>query len=255
MTGVENMKHRILLINPIGVDIFDQITVDIAQPYLSSNTEVVCRSLEGVPKKPHLVGAAKFHSQLINMVADAADEGFDAVGIACCGDPALQECKGASRIPVTAPFEAVSAIARTLGPLTILQRKLPPVFASGMPTQRSNHWIRRLLRSYGLPSEEVFFRTVPVTSHPSPEEVDRLAIEDPDQLREKVLAAMAEAAWGPGLEQTLEAAEKDGAAAVFFACTFWGGMLGPIRAKSPIPVLDPLIVVAKYTEYLATTIA
>ncbi|MFC0530276.1 aspartate/glutamate racemase family protein [Phytohabitans kaempferiae] len=248
------MARRILLINPIGVDIFDQLTVDLVRPDLREDTEVVCRSLDGVPRSPSLASPAQFHNQLITMVAGAAGEGFDAVGISCCGDPALSACKSVSTIPVTAPFEAVCAAARSLGPFTVLRRTLPPAFAATMPTQRNGHWMRHLVRSYGIAPDDVSFRTVPVASHPSPEEVAELADRDPGLLREKVLAAMAEAAAGAGLKQTLAAAEDDGATAVFFACTFWGGLLGPVREQSPIAVLDPLTVVAKYTEYLATIV-
>lgn len=245
------MAKRILLINPIGVDIFDQLTVDLVSPDLREDTTVECRSLTGTPRTPFLVAPHLYHDTLIGMVAGAADEGFDAVGISCCGDPALAACKSVSRVPVTAPFEAMSAVSRSLGPFAVLQRKLPPAFAAAMPTQRDSHWIVAMLRGYGVSDGDVTYRKVEVADHPDPEETARLAAEDPDLLRERILAAMRTAAVTPGLEEVRAAAEA-GATSAFFACTFWGGLLDEVRARAPIPVLDPLTVVAKYTEFLAT---
>jgi len=153
------MGVRMLLINPLGTDMFDGITVDLVQPHLAADTEVVCRSLAGgVPRTPFLAPPASYHDPLVGAVAAAADEGFDVVGISCCGDPALADCRAASRIPVTAPMEATAAASTALGPVCIVQRKLPAVYAERMPTQRDNTWMRDMMRRYGMPDERVDFR-------------------------------------------------------------------------------------------------
>lgn len=242
---------RMLLINPLGTDMFDRITVDLLRPHLATDTEVQCRSLgDGVPKTPFLGPPATFHNQLIGMVQGAADEGFDVVGISCCGDPALRDCKAVSRIPVTAPMEAMAAASTALGPVCVVQRKLPPAFAAAMPTQRNNSWMRDLIRSYGIADSRVSYRAVPVATHPSPEAVDEMVERDPEGLCELILAAMAESADGPGVELTAEIAGDGQSTTVFFACTFWGGLLNNVRNSTSLTVLDPLVVVAKYAEYL-----
>ena len=246
------MGVRMLLINPLGTDMFDGITVDLVQPHLAADTEVVCRSLAGgVPRTPFLAPPASYHDPLVGAVAAAAGEGFDVVGISCCGDPALADCKAASRIPVTAPMEATAAASTALGPVCIVQRKLPAVYAERMPTQRDNTWMRDMMRGYGMPDERVDFRQVPVSEHPSPEEVTDMVERDPDGLRERILEAMAHAVDGPGIELTGQIAADGRASSVFFACTFWGGLLDNVRASTSLNVIDPLLVVAKYAEYLA----
>jgi Asp/Glu/hydantoin racemase len=245
------MSLRMLLINPLGTEIFDQITVDLVRPHLSPDTDVVCRSLgDAVPRTPYLAPASAYHDPLVGAVRAAADEGFDVVGISCCGDPALQDCKAASRIPVTAPIEAMAATSHALGPVCVVQRKLPPAFAAEMPTQRDGGWLRELVRSYGVADSQVSFRDVLVDEHPSPEVVADMVIRDPDGLRELILDAMARCADGSGAEVARDAAADGTSTSVFFACTFWGGLLDGVRNAAPITVLDPLVVVAKYAEYL-----
>ena len=53
------------------------------------------------------------------------------------------------------------------------------------------------------------------------------------------------------IEQTRQAAEIDGTKAVFFACTFWSGMLDPIAEAVPdVALLDPIVLPLKYLELL-----
>ena len=246
------MAKSILLINPLGTDMLDQITVDIVKPHLAPDTEVICRSLgETVPTGPYRSSPEQHYNQLIAMVRGAGSGGFDAVGISCCGDPALRECKQVSSVPVTGALEAMCVGARVFAPVCIMQRYLPSPSWRTVPTQKGVDWMRRNVESYGLADDLVSFRTVSVDEHPDKETLDRLSVEDPDQARNLLLGAMEKAALGSGLEQSL-LAQADGAASVYFACTFWGGQLEPLKQELDINVLDPLLVVAKYTEFLAT---
>jgi Asp/Glu/hydantoin racemase len=247
------MSRRILLVNPIGTDIMDQLTIDVVAPALMGDTEVECRSLggPGVPPSPFLAPAQTYTNQLLAMVAGAAGEGFDAVAICCSGDPALALAKSISAIPVVGANEAACRTAATIGgKVTFLQRRLPQSFVERMPTQRSDHWLRALVASYGLADHDVEVRPVPVPEHPSYDETMALAASAPDKLRDVVLNAMQSAALAAGVEQSLAAA-ADGTRSVYFNCTFWGGLLGPVAERVPVRVLDPLIVTAKYAEHLA----
>jgi hypothetical protein len=38
---------------------------------------------------------------------------------------------------------------------------------------------------------------------------------------------------------------------LFFACTLWSDLLGPIQERLPVPVLDPLVTPVRYAELLA----
>ncbi len=247
------MSRRILLINPIGIDIMDAVTLEVVAPAMLPDTELECRSLggPGIPPSPFLAPAQTYTNQLLAMVAGAADEGFDAVALCCSGDPALSLAKSISPVPIVGANEAACATARTIGKVAFLQRRLPSSFVERMPTQRNDHWLRRLVASYGMPDIDVDIRPVPIPDHPSHADTMALAESDPIRLRDLVLDAMERAALTTGLEQA-KAAVADGAKAVYFNCTFWGGLLGPVAEQiTPGLVLDPLVVAAKYAEHLA----
>lgn len=117
------MGIRILFINPMGTDMYDEHMASILNPIANSDTQLVVRSLQGVPKTPFLPSPALFHNQLFQTVIDAEKEGFDGIVIACCADPGLKDAKKLVNITVTAPFEAVAHTAPALGRLTVI---VPP---------------------------------------------------------------------------------------------------------------------------------
>jgi Asp/Glu/hydantoin racemase len=247
------MSKKILLINPLGVDIFDQITVDIVAPHLADDTEVDCVSLgSDAPPTPFLAPLDQILEPLTRKVVGAKAQGYDAVAISCSGDPGLQQVRAASELPVTGALEA-ACLAAGDRKTVFLQRRLPDPYPSIMPTQRGSEWLYEKIAGYGLGEETVKVRPVPIAGHPDPETVARMAVSDPDGLRELILGAMESAALGPGIAQSLAAQTEDGAAALYFNCTFWGGLLDPVADKVSVPVLDPLIVVARHAEALAAS--
>ena len=58
---------KILLINPLGVDVYDQMSEEIVAPAVSSDTEVVVRSLvgSGVPDTAFLAGGVVVHEPVV----------------------------------------------------------------------------------------------------------------------------------------------------------------------------------------------
>ena len=102
---------RILVINPLGVDIYDGMTEEILAGAVGAGTEVVVRSLAGtgVPETAFLPATSLFMNQLLGAVTQAERDGFDAVVIACASDPGLEDAKDLVSIPVTAPMEAAVA--------------------------------------------------------------------------------------------------------------------------------------------------
>src|SRR5690625_90556 len=205
------MTRRILLINPIGTDIMDDLTVEVVSPALMPDTAVVCRSLggPGVPPSPFLAPAATYTNQLLAMVAGAAEEGFDAVAVCCAGDPALSLAKSVASVPVVGANEAACRTASALGGrVTFLQRRLPESFVARMPTQRNDHWLRALAASYGLAPHDIDVKPVPVPDHPSHAATMALAERDPEKLRTVVLEAMRTAALTGGVEAIDAAVER-----------------------------------------------
>ena len=108
---------RILLINPLGVNVYDELVDEVVRPALSSDTELVVRSLAGtgVPETAFLPAASLLLNQLLSAVQQGERDGFDAVVIACASDPGLADAKELVSIPVTAPMEAAIATGRALG--------------------------------------------------------------------------------------------------------------------------------------------
>jgi Asp/Glu/hydantoin racemase len=243
------MGIRILFIDPIGTDIYDEHMANIMQPLVSPDTELVVRNLEGVPKTPFLPTPALFYNQLFQAVIDAEQEGFDGVVIGCCSDPGLKDAKTLVDIPVTAPFEAVARTAPALGRLSVIVPLIESGEGENLPTNAN--WARDLAREYGVTEYLASVRAAPA-DHPSNDESMRLFEEDPDALRHLVLGGMERAVHGTALEESKRAVFEDEATVLFYGCTFWGGMLGPIAQEVPATILDPLITPLKYIEVLAT---
>lgn len=233
------MSVRILFINPLGTDMYDEHTRNILSPAASQDTELVVRSLQGVPKTPYLPSAAVFHNQLFQTIIEAENEGFDGVVIGCCADPGLRDAKRLVSIPVTGPFEALAHTAPALGRLTIIAGR-----------KNSGSW-DYLSRVYGLTPYLASVREAPF-DHPSPDVSMRLFKEDEAALRHMVLTEMDRAVRETGIEQSRRAVHEDGATVLFFACTLWAGLLEPVARAVPATVLDPMITPLKYIEHLAT---
>ncbi len=241
---------RILIINPMGVDIYDPLIEQAVVPAVSPDTKIEVRSLAGtgVPPTAFLPAASLFMNQLLSKVEEAERDGFDAAVIACAADPGLEDAKDLVDIPVTAPMEAGIAAGRGLGRLAVIAPRIESGEGENLP-QNAN-WVRRLVHRYGGESFSAGVISAP-SGHPSGDEVDRLLAEDPDGLRAAVRAEMEASIRGSALQAAEQAWRDRDATVLFFACTLWSGLLDHIRARVPVPVLDPLITPALYAEMLA----
>ncbi len=234
------MSIRILYINPLGTDMYDEYTSNILQPAACPDTELVIRSLQNVPKTPYLASPAYFTNQLLHAVIEGEKEGFDGISIGCCADPGLQEAKKLVKIPVSGPFEALAHTAPALGRVTII--------AGNKNSGSWNHLVHQYNMAPWLASvREAHF------DHPDPDMSMQLFEQDESELRRIVVAEMDRAAREEGVNQARLALEEDGADAVFFACTLWSGLLEPVARAVPVTVLDPMITALKYIEMVAAT--
>lgn len=241
---------RILMINPLGVDLYDAMTAEVVSPAVSDDTEVVVRSLvdSGVPPTPFLPAAALFTNQLLEAVIQGERDDFDAIVIACCSDPGLEDAKELVSIPVTGPMEAAVATAMALGRLGIVAPKIESGEGENLP-QNSN-WVRRLVHRY---RGESFFAGVfsAATGHPTDEETARLLAEDPAELCRAVRKEMSVSISGTAADAAIQACRDHDATVLFLACTLWGGLTHGVREHVSVPVLDPLITPVLYAELLA----
>jgi Asp/Glu/hydantoin racemase len=241
---------RLLIINPLGVDIYDSMTEDIGRRAVAPGTEIVVRSLTGtgVPATIFLPAASLFINQLLVAVEQGEKDGFDAVVIACCSDPGLEDAKDLVSIPVTAPMEAAVATGFGLGRMAVIAPRIDSGDGENLP--QTANWVLRLIHRYG--GESAFAGVLSARSgHPSESEVARLLAENVDGLREAVRREMSASIAGPAAAAAESAWRDHDATVLFFACTLWSDLLGPIRERLPIPVLDPLVTPIRYAELLA----
>jgi len=243
---------RILIINPLGVDVYDPMVERAIGGVASPDTKVEVCSLAGtgVPPTAFLPAASLFLNQMLAQVEKAERDGFDAVVIGCAADPGLEDAKDLVSIPVTAPMEAAVAAGRGLGRLAVVCPRIESGEGENLP--QDANWIRRLIHRYEASSIFAGVFSAP-SGHPPADEVSRLLAENPDGLRAAVRADMAASARGSALQAAERAWRDHDASVIFFACTLWSGLLGHIREQLPVRVLDPLVTPLLYAEMLART--
>ena len=247
------MSIRILAISARADRLYDEERRAVMAAAVSPGTEVEVRSLVGVgvPGTAFLPATSLFMNQLLLAVQQGERDGFDAVVIACCSDPGLEDAKDLVSIPVTAPLEAAVATARGLGRLGIVAPRIASGEGENLP--QDANWVRRLVHRYD--GESAFAGVWSARAgHPSAEETQRLLVEDPPGLRAAVRAEMSASIDGPAGDAAEAAWRESDATVLFFACTLWGGLLGPIRERVPVPVLDPLETPVRYAELLARSV-
>ena len=243
------IRKKILVVNPNGTNIYDKVTIDVAETAVSSDTTVIVRNLSGsVPKTAFLPSTTVLMNQLLTAVVDAEKEGFDAVVIACCSDPGLQDAKDLVSIPVTAPMEAAVYTAASIGRLGIIAPRIESGEDENLPSD--SNWVRKLIHQYGVSHNFAGVRFAPAP-HPSENETERLLKEDIGELCKIVRDGMSKSLDKTGIDQARHSCETDDAEVLFFACTIWSGLLEKVQRRVPAKILDPVKNTVNFAEMLA----
>ncbi|HIH96230.1 MAG TPA: hydantoin racemase [Thermoplasmata archaeon] len=215
------MKKKILYINPVGTDIFDQQIKEILKKESQADTEIEVASLKKGPC--HL----EYYSyetlvlpDILYLIKRTEEEGYDAAIIGCFYDPGLREAREISEIVIVAPAEASMHIASTLGNKfsIIVGRK---------------KWIPQMMDNvvrYGLKEKLASFKSVDLgvyNFHKS----------------EKGTAEMLK-------KVSKEAIEKDGAEVIILGCTIQFGFFKELQDYLGAPVIDAVICPFKFAEFL-----
>lgn len=232
---------RILIVAPVGSDMHLAMEERQARAVLDPGTELTVRHIDGVPESIYVSPEEVFLPRLVEAVVRGERDGFDAIGISCCSDPGLAECRAAVSVPVCAPFDAVTSRASELGPLGILYLDVEP--AEGESEARGDEWIPELLTYYDR--EGAVVAALPV--HARRPEVDPSRASDPQAIGEAVVASMTRAMDTIGIAQA-RLVEAAGASAIFPTCTYWSGTLDRVREAVSVPVLDPIAELALCLE-------
>jgi allantoin racemase len=213
---------KILFINPIGTDVFDEHMLKTINEIKRPDVEVKVVHLSKGPV--HLEYHYYEHLNLdetLKWVRWAEKEGYDAVIIGCFYDPGLREAREIVSIPVLGVAEATMHVAATLGhkfSIIVGRRKWIPKMESNVHLS-------------GLGSKLASFRVINFT-------VPMMA-KEPEKLKEAIFT------------EAKKAVEEDGAEVVILGCTGESGFMKELIAKLGVPVLDPVVTSWKYAEMLA----
>jgi len=213
---------KILFINPVGTDAFDEPILKTINDVKRADVEVKVVHLSKGPI--HLEYHYYEHlnmEETLKWVKWAENEGYNAVIIGCFYDPGLREAREIVSIPVIGVAEATMHVAATLGhkfSIIVGRRKW-------IPKMESNVYL------YGLGSKLASFRILNFTVP--------MMLREPEKLKEAVIS------------EARKAVEEDGAEVIVLGCTGESGFMKEIIEKIGVPVLDPVVVSWKYAEMLA----
>lgn len=218
---------RICFLNPFGTDDYDALIAEVLTPSLRAGTDVEIRHLEDAPRNidfyvpKHLVEV-----EVLRAVRAAEREGFDALVIGCCYDPALTQARELTDMPVVGPLEAATSLARLFGHR----------FAVVTDHHKAVPEIEDRIRLYGL---EPNCRSVSAVDW----FVDDM-IGDPDAVARDAHARCA------------AVMERDGAETVVLGCTivsacYERALLRGVEGVGDLSVLNPNIMAVKVAELLA----
>lgn len=212
---------RILVVNPNTTASMTEKIGACARAAAGPGTEIVARNPSAGPAsiEGHYDEAIA-SPHLLNMVARADSEGFDAVVVACFDDPAIGACRELVRGPVLgiceAGMHAASMIASRFSVITTLPRAIPI--------------IEDLALRYGM---ERRCRRVRAADIPV------LALEEPGGNARARVRAEIERAIG-----------EDGAEAILLGCAGMADLTAELSRETGVPVIDGVVAAVKFAEAL-----
>lgn len=217
------MGKKILFINPVGYDSFDQETLDYLNLYKEPDSDLHVESLgNGLPW--HLEQSyleALIAEKLLHRIKRAELEGYDACVIGCYYDPFLEEAREiCEKMVVTAPAEAAMHIGTTLASsfsVLVVRRKTIPEMKDNV----YHHGFQKYLASFR--SLEIGVRQLQ---------------SDPAYTQKRME------------EEISKAIKEDGAEAILLGCTVQLGFFSQLQEKFKVPIIDANIAPLKYAEFL-----
>ncbi|MCD6495211.1 hydantoin racemase [Candidatus Bipolaricaulota bacterium] len=214
---------KILFIDPVGTDLFDQPIKEYLETAKRSETQVDVVSLKRGPM--HLeyhYYEALILADTLHTVRKAELDGYDAAVIGCFYDPGLLEAREiAERMVVTAPAEAAMHIATTLGhtfSILVGRRKW-------IPKMHEN------VAKYGFSDQLASFKSLGMGVYDFQ--------KDPAVTAQRMRDA------------AREAVEVDGAEVIILGCTIEFGFYKELQEELGVPVIDAILAPFKYAEFLS----
>ncbi len=215
---------RILWINPVGTDLYDQPISEALRAEARPETRIDVASLHGGGPQHLEYNAYEMvvAGKLVGTVRWAERQGYDAAVIGCFYDPAVRAAREvSSRMAVTAPAEACLHIANTLGERVSILVGRP----KWIPEMQEN------VSRYGYAERLASFRVLGM----SVQEFQK----DPAVTEERIL------------EEARLAVEQDGADVIVLGCTIEFGFYQKVQSEIGVPVVDAIAAPLRYAEFLA----
>lgn len=218
---VMSLKVKLLIINPVGVDIWNELTLSYAKQVLSFDVEVVVRNIPGAP--PYI--ETEYEKELvaplvIKEVVKAGKEGFHGVIINCFDDPGLEGSREVSDIPVFGIGETSLAIALLLG------YKIGIISAG----REWSTLYKRRVAQLGIEKRVVYISGIEIPILEIRKNIERIT-----SLLTKEI------------EKAVKEHEVD---VVVLGCSGFIGLANTISKVVAIPVIDPTLVTLKVAESL-----
>jgi len=216
------MKQRILYIDPVGVEVVAEGR-QFLESHKQPGTELTMIHL---PRGPEHLEYRYYEAlvlvDLLHLLKEAEQQGFDAAVIGCFYDVGLQAAREiAEQMAVVAPCEASVHIASTLGEkfsIIVGRRK----------------WIPEMMENvvrYGMKDRLASFRSVDLG-------VLEFHQDKAETARKFVQAGR-------------DAIERDGAEAIVLGCTATYGFYRELQDELGVPVIDSMIAAFKTAEFAA----
>jgi allantoin racemase len=217
---------KIMYVNPIGFDTYDEIFAEMLQTNKFANTEVHVTSLSSQIGSMDNLEYRTYNSlmatDLIKAVKQASDEGFNALITGCFYDPFLLNSREISGdMVVIGPCQSSIEIAL----------KLANKYSVIIGQKKWDYEMRHTIKGYGYDKHLASFRAV------------NMNVCDFQKDQDATASALLKAA--------KLAVEEDYAEAIILGCTCEFGFYKKIQKELQIPVIDPSIAALKQAEQAA----
>ncbi|MGI6317959.1 MAG: aspartate/glutamate racemase family protein [Dethiobacteria bacterium] len=212
---------KLLIINPNTSDEMTSNIDSIAKKYARKETEIVTvHSRKGPVSIESQFEEAIIAEPLFERIIEGNQNDYDAIIIACYGDPHLYAAREISDIPVLGVAECSMHIASLLG----YKFSIVTIIESTRPM------LEELIKKNGLESRCASIKTTAF----SPTDFEKQS--------DDVLKVLTEAA--------KDAVENDGAEVICLGCAGMAGIDKPMSEKLGVPVLDGVACAVKMAETL-----
>jgi len=213
---------KILVLNPVSINIWDKITYEYLIKEASPNTEIIVKSLNEGPKTIESEYDKDLASRyVVDEVVKAEKENFDAVVINCFDDPGLHASRERTSILVLGIGETSLIVSLLLGYRIA-------IISTGRNSRALYH---KKASEMGIINRVAYIGSIEISVLDMRKDLDKL---------KKMI-----------IDEAKKAIEIFGAEVIVLGC---GGFIGLARELEEIleaPVIDPTLITFKIAEALA----